>query len=300
MKRCCTPVCFLLSFCCVAVFRETLQCFVLSCEATLLFLGEQWMTDSKGEQLSAGLIHCHWSIKGSVKICNDNSTSVVIYTEQKYERNTFSFHEQYSKNWEILYVHTCVQWWDNLSTSEVRHNKMLIRHDYCPGEIQATHKRKATVKCATDAASCGEAHNWHADCRNGLQSCCQWMKCSTIGCLHPTGLTTADHVEQHVQQHVHSHQPSIHHLHLHDGLRPATPAAAAAIGLNKLSETISGLRAQVCMLVVVLGVSSCLQIGVVWGCSGEMFRWIPVFTIQGRWPMMAVALWTANTGAPVQ
>lgn len=47
------------------------------------------MTDSKGEQLSAGLIHFHWLIKGCVKICNDHSTLVVTYTDQKYERNTF-------------------------------------------------------------------------------------------------------------------------------------------------------------------------------------------------------------------
>lgn len=47
------------------------------------------MTDSKGEQLSAGFVYVHWSIKGCVKICNDNSTLVVICTEHRYERNTF-------------------------------------------------------------------------------------------------------------------------------------------------------------------------------------------------------------------
>ncbi len=51
--------------------------------------------------------------------------------------------------------------------------------------------------------------NWHADCRNVHQSCCSWIECSFLYhkpspkmfqrtlAVHPTGLTTADHVLPH-------------------------------------------------------------------------------------------------------
>lgn len=51
--------------------RSSVCCFVLTCQATPLFLWGWWTTDTKGELLSDKLIHLHRSIKGSVEICKD-------------------------------------------------------------------------------------------------------------------------------------------------------------------------------------------------------------------------------------
>ncbi len=109
-------------------------------------------------------------------------------------------------------------------------------------------------------------------------------------------------------QHLH-----IQHLHLQDRLRPATQTAAATIGLHnqrisvqKLSETVSGKL--ICMLVILIGVSTWLQFVVVTDLNGKwshlmasgtlercsLHGWIPVFTVYGRWQTcMVLCGWVA-------
>ncbi len=67
----------------------------------------------------------------------------------------------------------------------------------------------------------------------------------------------------------------IQHLHLQDRLRPATRTAAATIGLRDQSisaqTVINRLReALICMLIVLIGVSTWLQFIVVTDLSGQM------------------------------
>ncbi len=119
----------------------------------------------------------------------------------------------------------------------------------------------------------------------------------------------------------------IQHLHLQDRLRPATWTAAAANEefLHKLSETVSGKL--ICMIVILIRVSTWLQFVVVTDLSGQMltfdgvlhfgevfssrmnpgFRWtgqmadrmcgvvwvsgLLMSTLWIEWPMVAVGLW---------
>ncbi len=73
----------------------------------------------------------------------------------------------------------------------------------------------------------------------------------------------------------------IQHLHLQDHLRPATRTAAATIDLHnqkflhKLSEMVSGKL--ICMLVILIGVSTWLQFVAVTDLSGQML------TFDGVW-----------------
>ncbi len=74
----------------------------------------------------------------------------------------------------------------------------------------------------------------------------------------------------------------IQHLHLQDRLRPATQTAAATIGLHNQrisAQTVSGKL--ICMLVVLIGVSTWLQFVVVTNLSGQMLTFNGVWHFRG-------------------
>ncbi len=63
----------------------------------------------------------------------------------------------------------------------------------------------------------------------------------------------------------------IQHLHLQDRLRPATRTAAAAIGLHNQRISAQTIRNHhICMLVILIGVSTWLQFVIVTDLSGKM------------------------------
>ncbi len=100
----------------------------------------------------------------------------------------------------------------------------------------------------------------------------------------------------------------IQHLHLQDHLRPATRTAAATIGLHNQrisAQTVRNVSGKlICMLVVLIGVSTWLQFVVVTDLSGNMLTFdgvwhfgevfslrmnSGVFTVQGRWQTACMA-----------
>ncbi len=80
---------------------------------------------------------------------------------------------------------------------------------------------------ATDVASFEGACNWHADCRNVLQSCCPLIECSFV--YHKLSPNAFQRIWQYIQP---ASQPQTTDIHLQDRLRPATRTAAATIVLN--------------------------------------------------------------------
>ncbi len=131
---------------------------------------------------------------------------------------------------------------------------------------------------ATDAASFEGACNWHDDCRNVLQS---WIECSFL--YHKPSPKVFQRIWQYIQP---ASQPQttpaqdlhIQHLHLQDHLRPATRTSAATIGLHNQiisAETVSGKL--ICMLVVLIRVSTWLQFVVVTDLSGQILTFDDVW-----------------------
>ncbi len=191
---------------------------------------------------------------------------------------------------------------------------------------------------ATDVASFEGACNWHADCRNVHQSCCPWIECSFI--YHKPSPKAFQRIWQYIQL---ASQPQTTCNHTSPG--PPHPASSPPRSswdqppgqllqqsvcitkefLHKLSETVSGKL--ICMLVVLIWVSTWLQFVVVTDLSGQMLtfdgvwhfgevfssRMNPSFHCTGQmadnvygvvwvsgllmstlwieWPMVAVGLW---------
>ncbi len=83
----------------------------------------------------------------------------------------------------------------------------------------------------------------------------------------------------------------IQHLHLQDRLRPATRTAAATIGLHNQrisAQTVSGKL--ICMIVVLIGVLTWLQLVIVTALSGQML------TFDGVWHFGEVFFSRMNPG----
>ncbi len=136
---------------------------------------------------------------------------------------------------------------------------------------------------ATDVASFEGACNWHADCRNVHQSCCPWIECSFL--YHKPSPKAFQRIWQYIQP---ASQPQTTCNHT----SPGPPASKFVWDqppgqmlqqsvcitkefLHKLSETVSGKL--ICMLVVLIGVSTWLQFVIVTDLSGQML------TFDGVW-----------------
>ncbi len=124
---------------------------------------------------------------------------------------------------------------------------------------------------ATDVTSFEGACNWNAECRNVHQSCCPWIGCSIL--YHKSSPKAFQRTWQYIQpasqlQTMCNHTSQdlhIQHIHLQNHLRPAT---SCCNNRHKLSESVS--RKLICMLVILIGVSTWLQFIVVTYLSGQM------------------------------
>ncbi len=191
---------------------------------------------------------------------------------------------------------------------------------------------------ATDVASFEGACNWHADCRNVHQSCCPWIECSFL--YRKPSPKAFQRIWQYIQP---ASQPQTTCNHISSGPphqaiftskivwdQPPGQLLQQSVYitkefLHKLSETVSGKL--ICMLVILIGVSTWLQFVVVTDLSGQMLtfggvwhfgevfssRMNPGFHCTGQmadnvygivwvsgllmstlwieWPMVAVGLW---------
>ncbi len=139
---------------------------------------------------------------------------------------------------------------------------------------------------ATDVASFEGACNWHADCRNVHQSCCPWIECSFL--YHKPSPKAFQRIWQYIQT---ASQPQTMCNHTRTSTssiftskivwdQPPGQLLQQSVCitkefLHKLSETVSGKL--ICMLVVLIGVSTWLQFVVVTDLSGQML------TFDGVW-----------------
>ncbi len=190
---------------------------------------------------------------------------------------------------------------------------------------------------ATDVASFEGACNWHADSRNVHQSCCPWIECSFL--YHKPSPKAFHRIWQYIQP---ASQPQTTCNHTNTtstssiftskivwdqppGQLLQQSVCITKEFLHKLSETVSGKL--ICMLVVLIGVSTWLQFVIVTDFSGQMLtfdgvwhfgevfssRMNPSFHCTGQmadsvygvvwvsgllmstlwieWPMVAVGLW---------
>ncbi len=140
---------------------------------------------------------------------------------------------------------------------------------------------------ATDVASFEGVCNWHADCRNVHQSCCPWIECSFL--YYKPSLKAFQRIWQYIQL---ASQPQTMCNHTSPGSSIFTSKIVwdqpqllqQSVGiifgitkefLHKLLETVSGKL--ICMLVILIGVSTWLQFIVVTDLSGQML------TFDGVW-----------------
>ncbi len=182
---------------------------------------------------------------------------------------------------------------------------------------------------------------WHADCRNVHQSCCPWIECSFL--YHNPTPKSFQRIWQYIQR---ASQPQTTCNHTSPGStssiftskivwdQPPWQLLQQSVYitkefLHKLSETVSGKL--ICMLVVLIGLSTWLQFVVITDLSGQMLtfdgvwhfgevfssRMNPGFHCTGQmadsmygvmwlsgllmstlwieWPMVTVALWYGQT-----
>ncbi len=191
---------------------------------------------------------------------------------------------------------------------------------------------------ATDVTSFEGAWNCHADCRNVHQSCYLWIECSFF--YHKPPPKAFQRIWQYIQP-----QTTCNHTSPgppHPASSPPRSSETSHPGqllkqsvwitkefLHKLSETVSGKL--ICMLVILIEVSTWLQFIVVIDLSGQMLtfdgvwyfgkvfssRMNPSFHCTGQmtdsvygvvwvsgllmsmlwieWPMVAVGLWYGQT-----
>ncbi len=193
---------------------------------------------------------------------------------------------------------------------------------------------------ATNVTSFEGVCNWHSDSRNVHQSCCSWIESSFL--YHKPSPKAFQRIWQYIQL---ASQPQTKCNHTSQG--PPHPTSSPWRSsensrgqlrqqsvcitkefLHKLSETVSGKL--ICLLVVLIGVSTWLHFVIVTDLSGQMFtfdgvwhfgevfssRMNPDFHCTGQmtdsvygivwvsgllmsmlwieWPMVAVGLWYAQ------
>ncbi len=182
---------------------------------------------------------------------------------------------------------------------------------------------------ATNVTSFEGACNWHSDSRNVHQSCCSWIESSFL--YHKPSPKAFQRIWQYIQL---ASQPQTKCNHTSQG--PPHPASSPWRSsensrgqlrqqsvcitkefLHKLSETVSGKL--ICLLVVLIGVSTWLHFVIVTDLSGQMFTfdgvwhfgevfswwavcWCQCCGSSGPWwqwgyGMRRRMLWTMNTGA---
>ncbi len=140
---------------------------------------------------------------------------------------------------------------------------------------------------ATDVASFEGVCNWDADCRNVHQSCCLWIECSFL--YHKPSPKAFQRIWQYIQPALQLQTTCTtpaQDLHIRiftskivwdqpPGQLLQQSVCITKEFLHKLSETVSGKL--ICMLVVLIGVSTWLQFVVVTDLSGQML------TFDGIW-----------------
>ncbi len=126
---------------------------------------------------------------------------------------------------------------------------------------------------ATDVASFERACNWHANCMNVHQNCCLWIECSFL--YHKPSPKAFQWIWQYIQPASHQPRTSTFSIFTFKIVWEPPPGQllqqSVCINkefLHKLSETVSGKI--ICMLVVLIGVSTWLQFVVVTDLSGKM------------------------------
>ncbi len=140
---------------------------------------------------------------------------------------------------------------------------------------------------ATDVASFEGACNWHADCRNVHQSCCPWIECSFL--YHKPSPKAFQRIWQYIQPASqpqttcnHTSRTSTSSIFTSKIIWDQTPGQLLQQSvwitkefLHKLSETVSGKL--ICMLVILIGVSTWLRFVVVTDLS------VKLITFDGVW-----------------
>ena len=112
--------------------------------------------------------------------------------------------------------------------------------------------------------------NWHADCSNVHQSC-PWVECSFLyhkpSPRHFRQFDSASNWPHNCRPHVTRPVQDLHIQHVQLQLLQQSVCITKEF-LHKLSETVSGML--ICMLIVLIEVSTWLQFVVVTDLSGQM------------------------------